>query len=319
MHLKWFTKFILVISTGLLAFTAEAQKDKSIAITIDDVIGVSLFREDSILREINKRVINACIKHGAPAIGFVNEIKLMDLNGNPVPEKLEILELWAKNGLELGNHTYSHLDYNDVDEETFFQDVLKGEQYTRPLMRRFNKNLTYFRHPFLHKGNTPEKVLALEAFLESRRYEEAPVTIDNSEYIFARAFDLAKKRDNHELADNIGRSYVSYMIEKLRYYEKQSEGLFNRQISQILLIHDNLLNAFFLDPLLEAISDEGYRFVFLSEALKDPAYDSEDKFVTRSGITWLHRWAITQGKPNKFFAGEPTCPRYVQEYAGIFE
>jgi hypothetical protein len=150
-------------------------------------------------------------------------------------------------------------------------------------------------------------------------YKEAPATIDNSDYIFARAYELALRDGNAELSRTIGKSYISYMIENIRYFEIQSEKLVGRQISQILLIHANILNGDYLATLLQAIEDEGYKFVSMQEALEDAVYQTEDKFVTRSGLSWIHRWAISRGETSSFFGGQPHCPNYVQKIAGITE
>lgn len=55
----------------------------------------------------------------------------------------------------------------------------------------------------------------------------------------------------------------------------------------------------------------GYEFVSLEAALEDPAYASADDYFGPSGITWLHRWALTQGKRGAFFAGEPEVPEWI--------
>ena len=63
----------------------------------------------------------------------------------------------------------------------------------------------------------------------------------------------------------------------------------------------------------------GYEFISLETALEDTAYDSEDAYAGRGGITWLHRWAMTQKIDKSFYKGEPTCPEFIQEIAGIKE
>jgi hypothetical protein len=49
--------------------------------------------------------------------------------------------------------------------------------------------------------------------------------------------------------------------------------------------------------------------------LQDPAYQSTDEYVGSGGITWLHRWALTQGKRGEFFKGEPEVPAWVEQAA----
>jgi hypothetical protein len=96
------------------------------------------------------------------------------------------------------------------------------------------------------------------------------------------------------------------------YYEAQSRALVGREIPQVLLLHANRLNADTTDDLVSMLRDRGYTFVGLDEALRDPAYDLADEFVGPGGITWIHRWALTQGERGAFFAGEPEADDFVQ-------
>ena len=179
--------------------------------------------------------------------------------------------------------------------------------------------MRYFRHPFLHTGNTPEKKLQLELFLPTLQYEVAPVTIDNSEWIFAKAYHIALRKKDAAQMKKTGEAYVDYMKDKTVFYEAQSKMLFGRPIKHTLLIHANALNGDYLDELLEMYQKRNYAFISLEEALTDEAYQSKDDYAGRGGISWLHRWAMTQKVDKAFFKGEPTCPEFIQAYAGIQE
>ena len=43
-----------------------------------------------------------------------------------------------------------------------------------------------------------------------------------------------------------------------------------------------------------------------------------DDFVGPGGISWLHRWALSEGR-NRVLPGEPSTPRFVLDAAGISE
>jgi hypothetical protein len=60
----------------------------------------------------------------------------------------------------------------------------------------------------------------------------------------------------------------------------------------------------------------GYRTITLEEAMRDPAYLREDGYRGRFGPSWLHRWAMADGKPKAFYAGEPKVPAWVLSLAG---
>ena len=156
----------------------------------------------------------------------------------------------------------------------------------------------------------------VESFLEKRGYRVAPVTLDNSEWIFAKAYTEAKDAATRK---RVGEAYLVYMDAKLAYFEDQSQKLFGRNIRHVLLLHANALNADWFDDLARSMRDRGYRFIPLEQAVEDPAYRSADTYTGPAGITWIHRWAITAGKRGTFFAGEPVTPQWIQDLAGIQE
>ncbi|MBV8518049.1 MAG: hypothetical protein JO197_11675 [Acidobacteria bacterium] len=48
--------------------------------------------------------------------------------------------------------------------------------------------------------------------------------------------------------------------------------------------------------------------------MQHPAYrKSVDGYTGAGGITWLHRWAITEGRDRAIFAGEPRVPHWVEQ------
>ncbi len=267
---------------------------------------------------ITRSLLEVLELYQAPAIGFVNEAKLYH-EDRLVPARVALLEHWLEAGIELGNHTYSHPDLHQVSLEDFESDLLKGDDIARPLSENHEMPYRYFRHPFLHTGRDLETKRALERKLDHLGYRVAPVTVDNSEWIFARAYDEALDRQDTQVQEKVGTDYVRYMVRMVSYYEDQSRGLFDREIPQVLLVHANALNAHYLRPLLAALQDRGYKFIDLERALRDPAFESPDTYVGPGGITWIHRWALTRGVESSFFAGQPTTPRWVQTLAGIEE
>ena len=230
------------------------------------------------------------------------------------PAREALLQAWIGGGLELGNHTFSHLDLHRVDLETFKADVVKGETVTRRLLGNAGRPLTYFRHPFLHTGSTAEIRRQLNAFLDERNYVIAPVTIDNYDYVFAAAYDRTLAKRNEAEGRRIEEAYLDYMESVVAYYEGQAEAIVGRQIPHTLLLHAHALNGATLDRFAGRLRARWYRFITLDEALKDPVYRSRDEYYGPAGISWLHRWALTEGKRG-VFAGEPVVPEWIQRAA----
>lgn len=292
-------------------------QNKQICITIDDLPTVT-YRHGGIKNQqiITKGLLSALTKHHAPAIGFVNEGKL-HRKGKLDSARYQLLRDWLDAGMELGNHTYSHPDYNRYTLAEYKADIQKGEIHTRPLVESYGQSLDWFRHPFLHTGQTEAKSDSLDQTLEELNYQTAFVTIDNEEYLFAYAYDSAMYVKDEPLMKKVADDYLSYMEEKLLFYENMSMKLFGRYIPQTLLLHANRLNADYLDALLQMHVDHGYSFVSIAEASSDVAYQHPIGWFGRSGISWLDRWALTEGKKGDFFSADPPSPAYIKALARI--
>ncbi|MEP6705734.1 MAG: polysaccharide deacetylase family protein [Acidobacteriota bacterium] len=302
-------KFTFLILFLLVTQSFSQAPQRKIAITIDDLPVVSTRGDLQNRQQITKKLLSHIRKARIPAIGFVNENKLYA--GDQRDERqVDLLRMWIKAGLELGNHTYSHRSLNTIPLAEYQADVLKGEAITRELLGARDRSLRYFRHPFLQTGRTLEVKAQFDKFLKDHGYTIAPISFDNADYIFSRAYDNAFDKNDMRLMKRVGEAYVPYMEMKLEYWERQSMKLFGREISQTLLIHANFINSDYLDDLAAMFKRRGYKFVTLEEALKDDAYRLPDTYVGPAGISWLHRWAREKGK-EYIGPDEPKVPEFV--------
>lgn len=289
----------------------QSPPKRQVAITFDDLPGASAARNDiEYFRTFTSELVGAFARHQVPAIGFVNESKL-EAGGTLDAARVALLKQWADAGLELGNHSYSHRDLHTTPLDEFKQDVIRGEPVTKRLMGDAGKRLRFFRHPFLHTGRDASTRSGFEAFLAERGYRVAPVTIDNYDYAFARAYDRAEQDSAQR--QRIVATYIDYMTRVVTYYEAQSQLLLGRELPQVLLLHANALNGRTFDALARMLRSRGYTFVPLEAAIEDEAYKRRDEFYGTGGITWLHRWALTEGRGGAFFAGEPAVPAWIEQ------
>lgn len=310
-HMHTLRSLLLLLTVALPCVVAAQQPVRTVAVTFDDLPTVNITETgDMARREMTTNLLATLTERRIPTIGFVNESQLYQ-GGSIIDARVDLLRLWLAAGFELGNHSYSHPDLHRVPLDEFQADVIRGEVVTRELLADTDSGPRYFRHPFLHTGTDLVTKTSFEGFLAEHDYRVAPVSIDNSEWIFARAYILALRAGDTRTADRIGRDYVEYMLEMFAFYEDQSQQLFGRNISHVLLVHANELNSKWFGPLADRLSGIGYDFITLDEALEDPAYSSEDTFTGPGGITWLHRWAITRKVDPAIFQGEPRTPDYV--------
>ena len=306
----------VAVPVGSRAGTAGGEARRRVAITIDDLPTVSRnFTSAADHERLTTKLVDALVRHHVPAVGFVNEGKLY--RGDSLDDReVGLLARWSRAGLELGNHTYSHADLHTVDIDAYLGDITRGDEVTRRVMAEVGRTPRFFRHPFLHTGRTLTVRARVDSLLARRGYRVAPVTIDDSDYLFAAAYDDALARRDSAAAKRVAAKYVVYMDTVFGFYQAQSRIILGRQIPQVLLIHASFLNANMFDALAEMMERRGYAFARLEDVLSDSAYQSADTYVGPGGFTWLHRWALTRGMPGATFAGEPEVPPDIAAYAG---
>lgn len=272
----------------------------AVALTFDDLpaAGARNPERDPALTTKDIAAINASIlstlrAHHAPAIGFVNEAGVA---GFPdAADRRKILEQWIVSGMDLGNHTYSHADLEQSSVEEFEREIEKGEASIRPLMSEAGRRLAFFRFPMNHAGGTQAKHERIARTLAGRGYQVATCTIENEDYEFERAFRLMLLAHDLESAARLRSAYLQYTAAEIDYYAGLHRQIFGREIPQVMLLHVNRLNGELLEQVLRLFEERGYRFVSLSEAQADPAYQTPDTFVTKFGPMWGYRWARVLG------------------------
>jgi peptidoglycan/xylan/chitin deacetylase (PgdA/CDA1 family) len=238
---------------------------------------------------------------------FVNEGKVCEARRADLLPAL--LDVWLDAGLDMGNHTFSHINIHGTTVEAYLADVDRGAPATRAALEARGRPLTFFRHPYLFTGETPEKKAAIAGGLAERGYTIAPVTIDNNDWMFAALYRRAQASRDAALSRRIGEAYVAHMTTVLDHWEPYSAELTGgREPAQVLLLHANSLNQDWYPQIHALYLARGYRFVTLAEALADPVYDHADDWVRANGVSWLHRWTFSEGRPVRW---EPEPPAWI--------
>jgi len=299
---QWLSCCFLISLCG--ACTAAGQTDRQIAITVDDLPAGNAYSMDAAtINDINAKIVATLHDQKIPAIGFVNENKLY--KSGEVDQRIHALAVWLDSGLDLGNHTFSHLSLNRVGLQAFEEDVVRGETVTRLLLKQHKMTLSFFRHPYLDTGPDLQTRREAEAFLATRGYRVAPVTVDAWDWMFGAIYEDAKKRGDTNLEQELVREYLTHTDAVLTWTEQLSRDLVGYPIKQILLLHANQMEAEHLKDVLDLLRKRGYRFISLADALTDQAYSLPDTYVGEEGTDWLMHWASTRGKPPQGFPGIP--------------
>jgi peptidoglycan/xylan/chitin deacetylase (PgdA/CDA1 family) len=301
------TGIVIASSTPLALQTATPSR--TMAVTIDDLPFVPR-GSDAYLPAAQRgtaAILAALKKHGAPAVGFVNENKLEAATADERAARTALLEQWVAAGHVLGNHTFSHPDANRLTVDAYLDEIDKGEVVTKRLMQARRPYPLYFRHPMTHTGDTAAKKAGIAQGLASRGYTITPHTIENSDFVF----DVAYARGDAAMRDKLAESYLAHTIAATEFAERKARELFGRDdVPQTLLVHTMAINADHLDALLGRLAARGYRFITLEAAMRDPAYATPDAYVGIHGPSWLFRWSRSVA-PASDFRADPEVPAWV--------
>lgn len=270
-----------ILLAALVCFSCFAQ-EKRVALTFDDLPFAGRATPHQ-APAINRAILSALREHHAPATGFVIGELALQL---PEADRNGILKSWTEGSFDLGNHTYSHRDLDQMTVAQFKQELEQGQAVIAP----FHPHTRYLRFPFNHSGETQEKHDAVAALLKQGGYRLAPCTIDNTDYEFADVYarDPAK-------ASRVKQEYLAYTAAEIDYYGNLTTKVFGREVPQIMLLHASQLNADVIRQILAMFEQRGYRFVTLDEAESDPAYAIPETFFTSYGPMWGYRWAAERG------------------------
>lgn len=285
-------RFISTLGLGVIALglnrsvPASLGGSPQVAITLDDF---NWFDTPKMTAEArNSSLLDALRAHSTQAAMFVAG-KYVD---NEKGQKL--LDAWDREGHVIGNHSYSHLEYNEVSFEKFSQDILKGEAVLKK-HPRFKK---LFRFPYLKEGNTAEKREAIRRFLKEHGYRNGHVTIDASDwYVDGRLRDRLKKNPSADVRPYRD-YYLNHIWERSLYYDDLSRKVLNRSVKHTLLLHHNVLNGLFLGDLMTMYKEKGWKLIKAEEAYTDPVFSAAPN-ISPAGESLIWALAKETGKFDK--------------------
>lgn len=310
-----FARSILAALAACLLSTPAWGQSRAVAVTFDDLPYQAADAElcdAARAMALTEGFVDMLRPLESRAAVFVNEGKVCEAQRATLLPAL--LGVWLDAGLDLGNHTATHINIHRSTVEAYLADVDAGAPASRAALAARGRSLRFFRHPYLFTGETPEKKAAIAAGLAERGYQVAPVTIDNNDWMFAAVYRRAEAAGDETLKTRIGEAYVAHMTAVLDHWEPYSAELTGgREPAQVLLLHAHTLNRDWYPRIHALYLARGYRFVTLDEALADPVYAHADDYVRANGVSWLHRWTFSEGRPIRW---EPEPPKWIVEAYG---
>ncbi|MGA6982239.1 MAG: polysaccharide deacetylase family protein [Candidatus Sulfotelmatobacter sp.] len=286
---------IILFFVGLNG-TCMAQK---LAITMDD-LPLNGTLPPGVTRAGTTRDVLAILKkrHAPPVYGFINAKKL---EGNP--DGAEALKLWAA-AEPVGNHTYSHMDLEQNSAEAFEREIDENEPALELLKPDFplgssedtqNDDWHWLRYPYLHEGDTVEKRRAVRAYLKTRGYRIAQVTLDWEDYLWNTTYARCVTKNNAKSIEWLKSSYLSTASTFLDLGRQQAELISGREISYVLLMHLGAFSSTILPDALDLLKKKGFKLVTLQEAESDPIYEGDPDVGLHDAGTLLDQWMQVKG------------------------
>ncbi len=285
-YLKYILTLLLIVflATDITAQSKtksniqSKKKSGQICITFDDLpvsISFNEFDRDS----INKQILHVLKKYKVKAAGFVV--------GSRLKESYDIIGKWLNGGHRMGNQTFSNLDYNSHEINSFLEDVVQGSDILEPMLSGFGQKPRFFRFPYLHYGDNEEKKRRAAAFFKKYEIKVVPATVVVEDYLYNLQLEKTKGKLDSTKYNSLLNEYVNHVLDEIENSELLSYQVLGRNCRHILMLRANQLNAIFLDELLQAIKDSGYEFISLDKALRDKLYQEPEAYLGMRGVSYL--------------------------------
>jgi beta-lactamase regulating signal transducer with metallopeptidase domain len=233
--------------------------------------------------------------HKVPAIGFLQGGMVSD-GEKLFPVRANIVRLWRDAGFEIGIGGFRHIGFYDTPYDDYVANVEKNEQIARKILGEKNLSLKYFSYPYLNTGKSADERGRFEKWLSDKGISPVKYTIDNNEWMYSYAYDMARNDNDISTMNEIRIAFIKYMAEMFDHYEAYSQEMFGRDIAQTLVLTPSRLITDSSDELFGMIEKRGYKFVSIDEALADEAYQKAENFYGKAGISWFERWQMADGK-----------------------
>jgi len=298
MNRRQFLRDTAITATLACIPLASAQTSgPEIAFTFDDPTtdgGANLTWQ-----ELNQRILNTLAAYNLKSILFVCGKRVDSDPGR------QLVAAWDRAGHLIGNHSYSHLDFNasadtdlgglkKVTLAQFEADALKNE----PLIRDYRHFTRLFRYPFFKEGDTVEKLDGMRAFLQEHGYRIGRATIDASDWAIAARLQKRLNAQPHAALVGYRDFFLQHIWERARFYDSLAQRVLGRPVRHTVLLHHNALNSMFLDHLITMFRNKGWKPVDAEYAYKDDVYDRQPKILP-AGESLIWALAKESGKFEK--------------------
>ncbi len=250
------SKVFLALMLGSLA------QAKEIALTFDDAPVGSTLHFDSLVR--TETLIKKLMELKVPQVMvFANPCKGAD----PVLT-ISQLKKYRDAGHIIGNHTCSHPRLDNVGFDAFSHDAKKADD----LLRSLFSGQKYFRFPFLNEGKKAKTQRQMRTWLEKHNYRNAYVSVDNDDTILTDKINSAKRLGKKIDYKAIEPLFVKHILTSAEFYNDLAHKHLGYSPKHVLLLHEIDGTVLFLESIVTALRENGWKIISAEEAYTDPLY-----------------------------------------------
>ena len=271
----------LTVATAAIGFggvpVLSFKPPTQFSITMDDFFWQGAIKQTA--QERNASILDTFSKHSIKAAAFVVGRNVEKQEGK------DIVAAWDKAGHLIGNHTYSHRDFNapEADVKTYSDDILRAEA----LLKDYPRFRKFLRFPMLKEGNTTEKRDGMRSFMSQNGYRNGHVSIDNSDWAIDQRLTARLKKDPNADLKPYRDFYMEHMWARAEYYDSLARRVAGRPVKHTILVHFNLLNGLFLNDMIEMLKGKGWQPIDAEEAFTDSVFLAQPKVVPAGeSIIW---------------------------------
>ena len=285
--------FLKIAASAVPLAGTPAKFQPEIAFTFDDPkidggAGLSW-------QEINHRILEVLDKRKVKVVLFVCRKRVDSVEGQ------RLIAEWDLAGHDIGNHSYSHLNFNASGDASsdgtivtltnFEADTLKGEA----LVRDYSHFVRLFRFPFFKEGDTVEKRDGMRSFLRQHGYRIGRATVDASDWAINTRLENRVRQNSKADLSPYRDFFLQHIWERAQFYESLAERVPKHPVRHTVLLHHNPLNAFFLDDLVSMFAARGWKRIDADWAYADPVYSLQPDILP-AGESLIWQLAKQTGK-----------------------
>jgi len=261
------------------AFKGTLDRHPVVALTFDDLPSAgSLPLGESRTKIATALTTELKTNHLEGTYGFVNAV-----NMEKDADAQQALRIWVDAGMNIGNHTWSHLSLSTNSTEAFEHEIALDE----PVLSQYagSRDWHWFRYPYLAEGDTLEKRNAVRAYLKEHGYRVAQVSLSFDDYAWNDAYVRCSAKADAAALDWLKQSYLEDAAEYIKLGREEERIAFGREIPNVMLLHAMAFTTLMLPDLIDLLHKQGFRFAELPKVERDRVYAQDPGVASPTGGT----------------------------------